>query len=114
MISWRWSNGDAYYRSGRQTNVNQKGHVDVDNTLKYEESQSTNPNYNHSYNLATDSTVVNDCLSDDSFFTNSFLVHTRNEKENVSKREDIDSKLADREMVSQRGMNPFLDHAKTC
>jgi len=105
MIYWRWSNGEAYYKTGRQTNINQKSDPDLND-------EKQNPNPNNSYNSLTDYSVVNDCLSDDSFFTNSFLVHTRNEKENVSKREDIDSKLADRELVSQRGMNPFLDHAK--
>ena len=33
---------------------------------------------------------------------------SRNQNLNETRREDIDIKMADREMIAQRGVNPFL------
>ena len=33
---------------------------------------------------------------------------SRNQNTNETQREDLDTKIADREMIAQRGFNPFL------
>ena len=59
--------------------------------------------------------AINQSLADESFFnqdsdliniTNSMF--SRNQNPSGTRREDLDSKIADREMIAQRGVNPFL------
>ena len=59
--------------------------------------------------------MINQSLADDSFFnqdsdliniTNSMF--SRNQNANGTRREDLDTKIADRQMIAQRGINPFL------
>jgi hypothetical protein len=59
--------------------------------------------------------AINQSLADDSFFnqdsdliniTNSMF--SRNQNASGTRREDLDTKIADREMIAQRGVNPFL------
>jgi hypothetical protein len=93
---WKWSTGESYYKSARQTpNNNQK--------LAQEQSYDSQEN------------AINQALADDSFFnqdsdlmniTNSMF--SRNQNGTGTKREDLDTKIADREMIAQRGVNPFL------
>jgi len=84
--SWKWSTGETYYKSSRQYNTN--------------DSQKN---------------AINQSLADKSFFnqdneliniTNSLF--SRNQNVSGTRREDLDTKIADREMISQRGVNPFL------
>jgi hypothetical protein len=35
-------------------------------------------------------------------------VFSRNQNQSGTRREDLDLKIADREMIAQRGVNPFL------
>ena len=94
---WKWSIGEAYYKSERlkgQERENKKG-----------QEQENNSQIN----------AINQSLADTSFFnqdtdliniTNTMF--SRNQNMNETKREDIDTKIADREMIAQRGFNPFL------
>ena len=94
---WKWSIGEAYYKSERlkgQDRENKKG-----------QEQENNTQIN----------AINQSLADTSFFnqdtdliniTNTMF--SRNQNINETKREDIDMKIADREMIAQRGFNPFL------
>ena len=101
MKSWKWSTGEAYYKSARQ----EKSNTDVNTDI------NTNPNYEYD----SQKNAIHQSLADESFFnqdsdliniTNS--VFSRNQNMNETRREDIDTKMADRELLGQRGVNPFL------
>jgi hypothetical protein len=92
-IKWKWSTGEVYYKSERLKN---------NENLKDQE-------YDSQIN------AINQSLADTSFFnqdtdliniTNTMF--SRNQNTNETKREDLDAKIADREMIAQRGFNPFL------
>lgn len=94
-ITWKWSIGEAYYKSER---------------LKGQEREKGQSEENNSQINA-----MNQSLADTSFFnqdtdliniTNTMF--SRNQNTNETKREDLDTKIADREMIAQRGFNPFL------
>ena len=93
MYTWKWSIGEAYYKSERL-----KGQG-----LKQEQEPNSQIN------------AMNQSLADKSFFnqdteliniTNTMF--SRNQNANETQREDLDTKIADREMIAQRGFNPFL------
>lgn len=87
---WKWSTGEAYYKSARL----EKDETSID--IEYDTSQN----------------AINQSLADNSFFnqdsdiTNSMF--SRNQNVSGGRREDLDTKIADREMIAQRGVNPFL------
>ena len=87
MNHWKWSKGEPYYKSIREKPEKKENKQDIE----YDPTQN----------------AINQSLAEDSFFsqdlTNSMFSLNKN-----SNREDIDNKMADREMVSQRGVNPFL------
>ena len=93
MYTWKWSIGEAYYKSER---LKEQG-------LKQEQCHNSQIN------------AMNQSLADKSFFnqdteliniTNTMF--SRNQNTNETQREDLDTKIADREMIAQRGFNPFL------
>ena len=74
-----------------------------------------NQEVDYDYDYDSQKNAINQSLGDDTFFnqdqdllniTNSMF--SRNQTNIGSKREDIDTKIAGREMISQRGVNPFL------
>ena len=88
---WKWSTGETYYKSAKL----EKKVVD------------------QTYDSQTN--AINQSLADECFFnqdsdliniTNSMF--SRNQNASGTKREDLDTKIADREMIAQRGFNPFL------
>lgn len=97
--TWKWSTGEAYYKSARLEQ----------STEKQEKEQEQEQVYDSQIN------AINQSLADDSFFnqdsdlmniTNSMF--SRNQNSSGTRREDLDTKIADREMIAQRGVNPFL------
>jgi hypothetical protein len=97
MKTWKWSTGEPYYKSARP------------------EKTSKEPNLDPNYEYDSQKSAINQSLADDSFFnqdldllniTNSMF--SRNQTANETRREDIDTKMADRELLAQRGVNPFL------
>jgi hypothetical protein len=94
MITWKWSTGIPYYKSER---------------LQKNEPAKTGQEYDSQIN------AINQSLADKSFFnqdstlinmTNS--VFSMNQNANETRREDLDTKISEREMIGQRGFNPFL------
>jgi hypothetical protein len=94
MITWKWSTGIPYYKSER---------------LQKNETAKTGQEYDSQLN------AINQSLADESFFnqdstlinmTNS--VFSINQNANETRREDLDTKISEREMIGQRGFNPFL------
>jgi len=79
MNYWKWSNGEPYNKSIRQQKV-----------LQHTSNQNSNKD------------TIQTSLDDDIFFT-----MNPNYIREDSMREELDSKLADRELISQRGVNPF-------
>ena len=91
-ITWKWSIGEPYYKSERTPLVSMQ---------EQEYDSRTN--------------AINQSLADDSFFNqDSSLINitntmfSRNQNANETRREDLDTKISDREMIAQRGINPFL------
>ena len=94
MNHWKWSKGEPYYKSARP-----------------EKKQKEEENFE----LDSKKNAINQSLADESFLnmdsdmidiTNSMF--SRTEGLFGTRREDLDVKMADRELVSQRGVNPFL------
>ena len=92
--TWKWSTGEAYYKSARP---------------EKKEPQVQEQEYDSQIN------AINQSLADKSFFnqdtdliniTNSMF--SRNQNDSGTRREDLDTKIAGREMIAQRGVNPFL------
>ena len=74
MNSWKWSKGEAYYKSARPEKKNQT----------------------HEYDSQTN--AINQSLAD----------YSKDNPFGDSRREDLDIKMSDRELMVQRGINPFL------
>lgn len=98
MNTWKWSTGEAYYKSARP---------------EKQEKQQEKQNIEYEYDSQTN--AINQSLADDSFFnqdsdlidiTNSMF--SRNQNSSGTRRETLDTKMADRQMIAQRGVNPFL------
>jgi hypothetical protein len=94
IMNWKWSNGETYYKSPRTINVSKK-----------------DSNINISQNIYDSaSNAINLSLYDD--INN---IYTNNDNNNydkinsTSKREEIDDKLSNRDLVFQRGTNPFMN-----
>ena len=89
-MEWKWTKGEPYERSRRifkETDVveNEKFNKEIENS-----AYSTSLNHDeHTWD------ILNQSLSGNGFKVS-------------NKREDLDFKIADRELVQQRGNNPFL------
>lgn len=91
--TWKWSTGEAYYKSARSETKLTQEDIGYDSQIN----------------------AINQSLEDDSFFnqdsdliniTNS--IFSRNQNASGTRREDLDTKISDRKMIAQRGVNPFL------
>jgi hypothetical protein len=87
-MNWKWSIGEIYYKSAR---------IKVENDIKQSENNIQNNNQSLVYDSATN--ALQQSLDQESFLDN-------NNECNI--RENIDTKMATRELISQRGVNPFL------
>ena len=93
---WKWSLGESYYKSARP-----------------EKLKTTTANTNVTIKNGNDSQLnaIMHSLNDyDNIDTNVTNVNANNNSsfENDNKREMLDNKMAGRELVLQRGANPFL------
>jgi hypothetical protein len=90
-MEWKWSNGEPYERSSRP---NKKSTIEEENIQdelfsKNIEESAYSSSLNHDENTW-------DMLNQ------GFLKQS-------NKREDLDNKIADRQLVQQKGFNPFLN-----
>ena len=92
MYYWKWSNGETYYKSPRK-NVKQGSDI-------YEEGELTTKQI--SYDSAQNAIAQSLAFTDMDISRN---IENDNGIEN--KREYLDNKISDRELISQRGTNPF-------
>ena len=89
---WKWSTGEVYYKSPRPE---KQQNADT-NSLEYDSQRNA---INQSLaDYSQDSDLID--------ITNSMF--SRNQNLGGTRREDIDLKMSDRELISQRGVNPFL------
>jgi len=79
MYTWKWSTGEAYYKSDR---------LQIKNERQPEYDTKTN--------------AINQSLEES--FLNQDTIFSINE----TRRENLDAKISDREMIAQRGVNPFI------
>ena len=91
-MEWKWTKGEPYERSRRV--IAQKDTAEKDDEMfsKDIEKSAYSSSLNHDENTWE---ILNQEVS-----TNGF--------QNSNKREDLDTKISDRQMVQQRGYNPFL------
>ena len=84
IIEWRWSNGGEYLKSARR----QKQQI-------VEEPQDTEED------VISHTAIYQSLNGFDTTFS-------RNENPSGNRREYLDNKISDRELLFQRGTNPFL------
>lgn len=91
---WKWSLGEGYYKSARP------------------EKKQVQQSHEEIGFINNDENAIQRSLYEDNEMidiTNS--IFSRNNIRNSSKREDLDNKISDREMIAQRGINPFLKNS---
>ena len=101
---WKWSNGQENVRTlrKRMTNLVKESENEI-----YTNTNTNTSNTNTSVNDATCQNVINQSLEGyDSFGFEPFF--SRNDNEMGKIREDLDNKISNRELIFQRGTNPFL------
>ena len=91
-MEWKWTKGEPYERSRRIIATKEPVETEDNKFSKDIEKSAYSSSLNHDENTWE---ILNQEVS-----TNGF--HTSN------KREDLDTKISDRQLVQQRGYNPFL------
>lgn len=94
VVQWKWTSGEVYPRSRRRPN----------NTPTYDNNYGVDVNFSEEQEKAAYTTALNH--NEDTW---DILNQTANQVvfRNSNKREDMDFKIADRDMMQQRGFNPF-------
>lgn len=94
---WKWSNGETYYKSPRK---DLKEKTNESSNYGYEEGEQTTReiSYDTAQNAIAQSLAFTD-MNDLPNFSRS--------NDNENKREYLDNKISDRELMAQRGSNPF-------
>ena len=98
MNEWKWSKGEVYYKSGRikrEFNKNEE----IENEISERE---INENA-----IKQSLEGFNDLKYENILFDPKF---SRNDNLNGNRREDLDCKISERELLFQRGTNPFLSN----
>ena len=106
MNFWKWSIGEAYYKSARRQmheNSNQNQNQNQNQSTEYYDSsnQAINISLNNNEGVSCDDDLIN--------ITNSMF--SRNQNMASNRREDLDNKMSDRDKISQRGINPYLQNS---
>ena len=100
-MEWKWTKGEPYERSRRRYNNNQNNEQLSGEEELFEESNQMNKEHEisaYSSSLNYDENTW-DILNQE-VASNGFKLS--------NKREDLDLKIADRQLIQQRGFNPFL------
>ena len=91
-MEWKWTKGEPYERSRRIIATKDNYEAEDHNFSKNIEKSAYSSSLNHDENTWE---ILNQEVSTNGFQTS-------------NKREDLDTKISDRQMVQQRGYNPFL------
>jgi len=100
-MEWKWTKGEPYERSRRRYNNNQNNEQLSGEEELFAESNQMNKEHEisaYSSSLNYDENTW-DILNQE-VASNGFKLS--------NKREDLDLKIADRQLIQQRGFNPFL------
>jgi hypothetical protein len=94
-VNWKWTKGEPYERSRRiqnqdKTEIEQNQHFIKEKEIE-QDAYTSSLNYDEN---TWD--ILNNSLSGSGF-------------KSSNKREELDFKIADRDLVQQRGFNPFMD-----
>lgn len=97
IMEWKWTKGEPYERSRRPTKEQNQNQEIADNDAfsKEIENSAYSSSLHHDENTWD---ILNQSIYNNGFRTS-------------NKREDLDSKIADRELIQQIGSNPFLSNA---
>jgi hypothetical protein len=101
MKTWKWSTGEPYYKSARPEKQ-EKQNLDQQKEQQYLDYDSKQ----NAINQSLDDTLFDASEFDMISITNSMF--SRNKNPSGNRREELDNKMSDRDMISQRGVNPFL------
>lgn len=93
-MEWKWSNGIPYKKSKRFTN----------NDITEEYIQDQDDLFSRKVEESAYSTSLNHDENTWDILNQGFLKQS-------NKREDLDDKIANRELVQQKGFNPFLNES---
>ena len=96
-MEWKWTKGEPYERSRRQTKV-----------VSQEKEKENEIDYNMNKEIET--SAYTSSLNYDEHTWDILNQSIYNGFKNSSKREDLDNKIADRELIQQIGSNPFLSN----
>jgi hypothetical protein len=99
IIEWKWSKGEYYEKSLRKRN-NNNNKSDENNDLNQEKFNAEMEKSAYTSSLNYDENTWD--ILNQSLYNNGFRVS--------NKRENLDMKMADREMIQQIGINPFLNN----
>ena len=96
---WKWSVGEPYYKSPRKDKDRDTNKTAANSDYGYEEGDQTTQqlSFDSGQNAIAQSLAFTDINE---------LSYSRN-SDNENKREYLDNKISDRELIGQRGTNPF-------
>ena len=97
-MEWKWSNGIPYKKSKRPTK----------NDVTEEDKQSYLQDENEIFSKNVEESAYSTSLNHDENTWDILNQGIYNGFVQSNKREDLDNKIADRELVQQKGFNPFL------
>jgi len=100
-MEWKWTKGEPFERTPRQKKSQSNEFIQNDNFSKEIEDSAYSTSLNHDENTW-------DILNQSVLYNSSDISLDYGFKQ-TNKREILDSKIADRELVQQRGANPFLN-----
>ena len=127
-MEWKWSFGSSYLKSKRQLNSNSGKKYNSNDDVFYNISNNDNNVNDHKfYNNHNLNDNVNDEIFNKEIEKSAYTtalnhdentwdilnnVHSQNQSLNdfrqVNKREDTDKKMAERDLICQVSMNPYL------
>ena len=93
-MEWKWTKGEPYERSRRPLKDKPEISFTDENNNQEKEKSAYSASLNHDENTWD---ILNQSIYNNGFRTS-------------NKREDLDSKIADRHLVQQIGSNPFLSN----
>jgi hypothetical protein len=114
MIEWKWTKGAPYAKSKRPVkNTNNQiqnynnsqpiSEIDLGNQEVYNDIEKNTKNAeNSAYSISLNHDENTWNILNQGLYSNDFR--------QSSKREDLDCKIADRELVQQCGYNPFMEN----
>jgi len=95
-IEWKWTQGEPYQKSARKV-IKQQQHQ-FESQINYEDNPQQNANVALQQALLSENDIWS--LEEQQVFVNP--------DKPMNKRENTDNKMAEREMVGQIGMSPFM------